>query len=197
MNKNKSPQDALKYLKEGNARFHENRLEHPRRDPQTREKLTDGQNPFAALLTCADSRVSPDLVFDKGLGDLFVIRNAGNVAGSTAIASIEFAIAQLGVNLVVVMGHDQCGAVQAAIDGVEMGHIRSITGKILPAVREAEALNGNILENAIRINARKMAEQLRKTNPIIKPAYENGKLQILSAVYSLETGQVTFDEEFQ
>ena len=196
MSNNKSPREALKFLKEGNARFSEDRLEHPRRDSQTREKLMAGQNPFAALLTCADSRVSPDLVFDKGLGDLFVIRNAGNVAGSTAIASIEFAVAQLGVNLVVVMGHDQCGAVQAAIDGVEIGHIGVVTGKILPAVREAETLEGDLLENAIKINARKMAKQLRRTKPIIKPAYERGDLQILSAVYSLETGRVTFDEDF-
>jgi carbonic anhydrase len=179
-------------LKEGNARFSENRLEHPRRDPETREKLIAGQNPFAVLLTCADSRVSPDLVFDKGLGDLFVVRNAGNVAGPTAIASIEYAVTILGVSLVVVMGHDQCGAVQAAIDGVDLGHIGAVTKKIIPAVRLAETLQGDLLDNSIRLNAQKTAEQLRRTNPIIKPAYTEGKLQILSAVYSLETGQVVF-----
>ena len=196
MNYKKSPHNALQLLKEGNTRFSEERPEHPRRDAKTRRKLTAGQNPFAAILTCADSRVSPDLVFDKGLGDLFVIRNAGNVAGPTAIASIEFAVAILGVSLVVVMGHDHCGAVQAAIDGVDLGHIGAVTGKILPAVHRAKTLEGDLLDNAIRLNAQQMVGQLRQTDPIIKPACDHGKLQIVPAVYSLETGKVFFFDEF-
>lgn len=196
MNNKKNPRDYLRLLKEGNARFSEDRMEHARRDAKIREKLTAGQSPFAAILTCADSRVSPDLVFDKGLGDLFVIRNAGNVAGPTTIASIEFAVSQLGVGLVVVMGHDQCGAVQAAIDGVDLGHIDAVIGKISPAVERAKALAGDLLENAVRLNAQQVAGQLRQTDPIIKPACNEGKLQIFSAVYSLETGQVQFFDDF-
>jgi carbonic anhydrase len=192
MQKDKSPQKALNLLQQGNARFSEERLEHPRRDAKTRKKLTAGQNPFAAILTCADSRVSPDLVFDKGLGDLFVIRNAGNVAGPTAIASIEYAVAVLGVSLVVVMGHDQCGAVQAAIDGVKTGHIGAVTDRIQPALKMAKDLEGNLLDNAIRLHAQRMAAQLRKTDPIIRPAWSEGKLKIISATYSLQTGRVQF-----
>lgn len=196
MSKNTSPQQALQLLKQGNARFSEERLEHPRRDAKTREKLTEGQNPFAVLLTCADSRVSPDLVFDKGLGDLFVIRNAGNVAGPSAIASIEYAVAILGVSLLVVMGHDQCGAVQATIDGVKLGHISAITRKIFPAVKEARTLEGDLLENAIRLNAQRVAGQLHQIEPIIKPACDKGDLQIIPAVYSLDTGEVQFFDDF-
>ena len=192
MNENLGPREAIKFLKDGNRRFREDRMEHPRHDSKAREKLTTDQQPIAAILSCADSRVPPELVFDCGLGDLFVIRNAGNLVTPEAIASIEFAVAQLGVKLVVVMGHDQCGAVQAAINGVELGQIRSITEKIYPAVKLAEEMEGDLLENAIQIHARQMADQLRQTDPIIKPAYEKGELHILSAKYSLDTGRVTF-----
>ena len=191
---NERSKKALQLLQEGNARFSENRMAHPRRDPETRQSLTEGQNPFAALLTCADSRVSPDLVFDKGLGDLFVIRNAGNIAGPSAIASIEYAVAVLGVNLVVVMGHDQCGAVKAAIDNVNLGHISSITDRIKPAVKEAKLQSGDVLENSIRLNAVYVAKQLRNTEPIIKEACDRGDLIIRSAVYSLDTGKVIFTD---
>ena len=191
----KTPQEILQLLKEGNARFSENQMEHSRRDPLSREKLESGQNPLAVLLTCADSRVSPDLVLDKGLGDLFVIRNAGNVAGPSVIASIEFAVVQLGVSLVVIMGHEQCGAVQAAIDGVNMGHIGSVTGKILPAVKKAETTEGDLLENAARLNTQMVAEQLRQTDPILKNACNKGGLTIISAFYSLKSGKVHFLQE--
>ena len=192
MDEFKNPQEALEYLKTGNIRFAENRLEHPRRDPETRQRLTEGQNPFAALLTCADSRVSPDLVFDKGLGDLFVIRNAGNIVVPSVIASVEFAVTQLGVKLLVVMGHDKCGAVQATINGVNMGHLNTITDKIRPALVKAETLPGDLLDNTIRLNAHRMARQLRNAKPLIKPACDEGKLMVLPAVYSLESGQVEF-----
>jgi carbonic anhydrase len=192
MNENPGPQEAIQFLKEGNSRFCEDRMEHPCQNSKTREKLTAGQQPIAAILCCADSRVSPELVFDSGLGDLFVIRNAGNVVTSAAIASIEYAVAQLGIKLVMVMGHDQCGAVQAAIDGVELGQLNSITEKILPAVRLAEKMAGDLLDNTIRLNARQMTEILRHTDPIIKPAYDKGELKILPAIYSFGTGRVTF-----
>ena len=185
---------AFHLLKEGNARFSENRLQNPRWDPQTREKLTAGQNPIAALLTCSDSRVSPDLVFDKGLGDLFVMRNAGNVAGPSVIASIEYAVAELDVGLVVVMGHENCGAVQAAIDGVDIGHIGAVTERIKPAVKEAKSMPGELLDNAIRLHTQLMVEELRQTGPIIKPACDEGVLEIIPAFYSLQTGKVTYLE---
>ncbi len=192
---NEKSKKALQLLREGNVRFRENRMEHPRQDPETREQLTEGQNPFAVLLTCADSRVSPELLFDKGLGDLFVIRNAGNIACPSVIASIEYAVAVLGVSLVVVMGHDKCGAVKAAIDGIEMGHISSILKKIKPSISKANSIPGDLLENTIRMNAQDVAEQLRNTGPIIKEACEEGKLIIKSAVYSLENGEVVFLED--
>jgi carbonic anhydrase len=190
-------EEALQQLREGNERFHQGKLKHPRRDPITRRKLIAGQNPFAVILTCADSRVSPSVIFDKGLGDLFVIRNAGNVADPTVIGSIEFAVDNLGARLVVIMGHEKCGAVKAAIDGVSGGHIGTIMERIMPVVEKARAEAGDLLENTIRLHAQLVSEQLRNEAPVLSEKYKSGELKIIAAYYSLTTGDVEFLEELE
>ena len=192
MTETRSPEHVLDRLKAGNRRFVEDRPKNPRRDPGRRRELAGGQKPRAAILNCADSRVSADVVFDQGLGDLFVIRNAGNVADDTAIASIEYAVAVLGVELVVVMGHEGCGAVQGTIDGVDLGHLPTITERVAPAVERARSLAGDLLSNSVRLNAEQMVDRLRNTDPVLKPACDEGRLEVVAAVYSLESGEVDF-----
>jgi carbonic anhydrase len=137
---NLSATDALTRLKEGNRRFIDSQATHPRGDGTRRQELVSGQRPFSIILGCADSRVAPELVFDEGLGDLFVIRVAGNIADDVVLGSIEYAVAHLGVNLVVVLGHQSCGAVNAAVENVDVKgpatqtHIDSLIDAIRPAV---------------------------------------------------------------
>lgn len=184
--------EAYKILRKGNEAFVKGKSVHPNADISTRKRVVEGQNPFAVVLCCSDSRVIPEILFDTGIGDLFVIRVAGNVIDDVVVASIEYAVAHLGTALVVVMGHEKCGAVTAALEGAEGGHLISLTDKIGPAVEQAKELEGDTLDHAIRLNAVNMAKLLRVTNPVLKPKYENKTLKILPAHYSLATGQVEF-----
>ena len=190
---NLSAVEALTRLKEGNSRFVGGTVGHPRQNQTRRSELTGGQSPFAIVLSCADSRVSPELMFDEGLGDLFVIRVAGNVAEDEVLGSIEYAVAHLNVKLIVVMGHESCGAVSASMgDALPGGHIDSLVHRIKPAVERAKALEGDAVENAVKTNARMVAEQVASADPFIATKVNDQDVQVIPAYYRLSDGGVEF-----
>lgn len=183
-------EEALKLLKEGNKRYQEGNYQHPNTDVARRDSQTGGQAPFAIILSCADSRVAPELLFDRGIGDLFIIRVAGNVIDDHAIGSIEYAVAHLGTKLIVVLGHESCGAVGASLSGEDPGaHIGSITSKIQPAVAKAKELEGDLLTNSVKENAKMVADALRASDPILASAEG---LQVVPGYYKLTNGEVEF-----
>ena len=185
--------EALKQLKEGNARYVKGDLKHPHTDPQRRDELKESQHPFAVILSCADSRVVPELLFDQGLGDLFVIRVAGNIAKEKVIGSIEYAIKFLNSKLIVVLGHESCGAVNASLgDADPGGHIGKIIERIKPAVYMAKRLPGDHLTNAIKINAQIVSEELKESKPILADAVKSAGVEVVSAYYKLSTGEVEY-----
>ncbi len=186
-----SPDDALERLLLGNRRYVAGLSEHPRSNPERREELRGGQSPFAVVLCCSDSRVSPELIFDQGLGDLFVMRVAGNIAPDAVIGSIEYAVEHLGSTLVVVMGHSSCGAVSAAVSGyAEEDHIKSIVAELQPAVEAAAGSAGDAVGVAARANAGIVAESLRACEPLLAPAVASGRARVVAAYYDLESGAV-------
>lgn len=188
-----SAEEALAKLKAGNKRYVNGESEHPHTDPNYRSSLTEGQHPFAVVLTCADSRVTPEIIFDQGLGDLFVIRVAGNVAKDKVIGSIEYAAKYLDSKLVVVMGHEKCGAVGAALSTDDPGgHIGKILNKIKPAVYAAKTMDGDLLTNSVKMNAKITAEELKESKPILLDLIDNSGLKILPAYYRLDNGEVEF-----
>jgi carbonic anhydrase len=158
---------------------------------ERRAALANGQAPFAIVFTCSDSRVAPELFFDQGLGDLFVIRNAGNVLDDHVIGSMEYAVEHLHVPLIIVVGHEKCGAVTAAVSGGEVaGHIRSVVEDLAPAVEASKSLAGDKVDNAVRANAQRAAEILGHVEPVLKAAAASGKLLIVAARYDLTTGKI-------
>lgn len=186
--------EALARLKAGNERFAEGKLEHPRQTEKQREALVGGQRPFAIVLACADSRTPPEVLFDQGLGDLFVLRVAGNVLNDEILGSIEFAANNFGTQLIVVLGHDRCGAVVAARDTIAAkakapGHIQSIVDALRPAVKSTIGEN---VEATIRANERDVAQALRSSDPILAEKIKAGKLTVLPANYNLDSGRVEF-----
>ena len=190
---NLSAAEALDQLEAGNQRFVSGASEHPHCDPARRAELAGGQRPFATVVTCSDSRVPVELVFDQGLGDVFVIRVAGNIADDAVLGSIEYASMHLGVNLVVVMGHQSCGAVGAAVDGSATGtHIDSLIDAIAPAVAEAKAEGSDdLLERSVHANATMVSTQIRESQPVLAGLGEQG-VAVRPAYYSLETGEVSW-----
>lgn len=185
--------DALNRLVEGNRRFVAGSSQRPAGSAlvQCRSALVNGQKPFAVVVGCSDSRVPAELVFDANLGEIFVVRTAGEVVDAVALGSIEFAIAHLGTRLVVVLGHQGCGAVSAAVSGVTVtGNISTVLKAIAPAVEGARGQSGDPTDNAVRANARSIAKRLQSTGPIIAPRVQAGEVKVVAAYYSLETGQV-------
>jgi len=184
-------QQALTRLMTGNKRYVSGQMEHPNQSPERRLALGGGQTPFAAILGCADSRVPPAIIFDQGLGDLFVIRVAGNILDSSVVGSLEFAADKLQVPLIVVLGHASCGAVTAAVNGGDLpGHLPYIAQAIQPAVARVRNQPGDLLENAIRANAQMVAEQLGTSEPVLAGRVAAGRLQIVPAYYDLKSGHV-------
>jgi carbonic anhydrase len=184
---------VLDELKAGNQRYVSGHNTHPHESSARRQELATGQHPHAVFLTCADSRVAPEILFDQGLGDLFDVRVAGNIAADDEIASIEYAAEHLHTPLIVVMGHQKCGAVSAAVEGGEAaGHLPSLIHAIQPAVDQAKKLPGDRVENAVRINVENVVAQLRSSKPILAELVEQGKLKIVGAVYSLDNGTVNW-----
>jgi carbonic anhydrase len=186
--------EATTRLVEGNARFVSGRLQHPRQSPDRRTALARGQSPFAVVLGCADSRTGPEVLFDQGLGDLFVVRTAGNVIDDHALGSIEYAAEHLHAPLIVVLGHERCGAVVAARDtiaahGHAEGHVQSLVEAIRPAV---EATADQDAEATCKANVRNIVQALRKSEPILRHMAEGGEIKVVGAYYDLDTGLVTF-----
>ncbi len=192
-----SPSDALQLLREGNFRFLNGMMQH--RDLLEEVTHTQaGQKPFAAIVSCMDSRTSGELVFDQGLGDIFSIRIAGNIVTSYVLGSLEYACALAGAKLIVVMGHTQCGAIKGACDGVELGHLTGLLTHISPALmfakRKIEGLhssyNSEFVSLVTRQNILNATAQIRVQSNILNDLVLAGKLKVVSALYDVSTGQV-------
>lgn len=189
-----SPDAALKRLREGNERYVDGKMR--RHDfKREREALVGGQNPFAAVLSCADSRIAPEYAFDSGRGDLFVCRVAGNFASNEITASLEYAVAVLHTPLILVLGHDGCGAVDATIKSLRddkplPGHLPSLVEAIAPSVKAVSSRSGNTLANAIRQNVIDNVAKLKSATPILGAAVDEKKLKVAGGIYRLESGKV-------
>jgi len=184
---------AIAELKAGNAHHVRHQYQHPRQTHARQQELVAGQHPHAEILSCSDSRVPPEIIFDQGLGDLFVVRVAGNVAADTEIGSLEYGAEHLHIPLLVVMGHESCGAVTAAVQGGEPeGHIGALVNLIKPAVDKSRGTPGDPIANAVRVNVQMVVQQLRSSTPVLSELVAQGKLKIVGGVYSLETGKVTW-----
>jgi carbonic anhydrase len=194
----RDPEVVLVRLLEGNKRFVNGKLTNPGRSPKDFSALAEGQAPLAVIVGCADSRVAPELIFDQGVGDLFVVRVAGNIvsgAGPTVKGSIEYAVAELGVGLIMVLGHSQCGAVKAAIQHIDAkdvlsGSIDALIDPIRPAVTSATGRPGDKLTNVIKANVEAGVERLKNLDPILAGVVKAGKLKVVGATYELRTGLV-------
>lgn len=181
---------ALTKLLDGNQRFSKGQPEHPNQSTDRRTQLANGQHPFATVLGCSDSRVAPELVFDQGLGDLFVVRVAGNVADTVAIESIDYSVKHLGVRLIMVLGHDKCGAVTAAVIGhAEQGELAAILRQLRPAVEASKDMPGDKIDNAIRENVILTVRKL-STSKELAGMVKSGQLKIVGGIYHLTSGQV-------
>jgi len=184
-------QETLDRLKAGNARFVEDKLDGQLQDSSRRESLTGGQQPYAIILSCADSRVVPELAFDTGLGELFVVRVAGNVANTSSMASIEYAVAHCGSKVIVVLGHQSCGAVTAAVAGGDNGYnLNHLLSHITPAI-SASATDAAI-NDVVKKNAELTAQDLMSRSKIIGDAVAAGTVKIAPAYYNLDSGKVDF-----
>ena len=182
---------VLQKLIEGNKRFSSSKQSHPNQDRERRQQLVKGQKPFAVIVGCSDSRISPEIIFDQGLGDLFVIRVAGNIVDDVALGSIEYAVDHLGTQLIVVLGHSKCGAVTATVQGGAVhGHIGSIVQAIKPAIETARELPGDLTDNTIKANAGLVADQIQHSDPILSELARLDKIVVVSAYYDIESGEV-------
>ena len=213
------PAEAMSRLKDGNGRYARGNPQHPHESSEDRallatnsyenaslifpemtkrrEELTKSQHPFAVVVGCSDSRVPPEIVFDQGLGDLFVMRVAGNVIDDHSLGSIEYAVDHLAVRLIVVLGHQRCGAVKAAKETIAAkakapAHIQSLVTAIQPAV---EATVKDDLEATVEANVKNVTQALRSSTPVLKPKVDSGELKVAGAYYSLDTGSVAFLDE--
>ncbi len=184
-----NPSDARTRLVDGNSRYVNHTRSYPNQDVARRESLTSGQSPFAVIVACADSRVVPEAMFDTGLGELFVIRVAGNVASSEVTASVGYAVEHLGTKLVVMLGHESCGAVGAAIAGGDLGsHLNRLCSQIAPAHQDAGSDDVNTV---VAANARRQANRMQDESSLIQKGVQAGAV-VVPAVYSLATGAVSF-----
>ncbi len=188
------PKLGLKKLIGGNKRFVEGKSIRPRQNMETIKKLENGQEPFATIVACSDSRVPNEMIFDQGLGDLFIIRTAGQVSAAASYGSMEFATLKLKTKLIVVLGHTECGAVAAAVERPENvpGHIVTLINEIKPAVAKCAHLPGNAVNNSVRQNVIDQVNNLRDLEPILHKKYISGEIVIVGAVYDIHTGKVEF-----
>lgn len=191
------PRVAIKKLIGGNRRFLEGKTIRPRQDRETIMKLEKGQQPFATIVGCSDSRVPNEMIFDQGLGDLFIVRTAGQVSAAASYGSIEYSTLFLKTKLIVVMGHTECGAVAAAVQRPDNppGHIVTLINEIKPAVAKSSHLPGSAVNNAVRQNVIEQVKTLRDLEPVLSRKYEKGEILIVGAVYDIHTGKVEFLEE--
>src|SRR4029078_12071238 len=189
--KQPSAADVLAELKARSDAHAAQHCQHPHQTAARQRELTTTQHPHATILSCADSRVAPEIVFDQGLGDLFDVRVAGNIAGDAEIASIEYAADHLGVPVLVVLGHQRCGAVTAAAEpGEAAGHLPVLIAAIRPAIEQARGMPGEGIDNAVRVNVENVVRQLTGSQPVLAGLTAAGRLQVVGAVYSLDTGKI-------
>lgn len=189
-----TPAEALERLVSGNGRFVNGQMRHPHEDPAWRQGLASGQHPFAAIFGCVDSRVPPELVFDAGLGDLFVIRTAGTVLDDATLGSLEFGVEELHIPIILVLGHEKCGAVKATIDILEQrlaapDRINFLVNAIEPALTDVRPEGGDLLDKCVRRHVTRTVERLRAT-PILRDHVAAGKLLVVGARYDLDFGTV-------
>lgn len=193
-----SPDEALKMLKEGNERFVAGKSIRPNSDVARLQETAKGQRPFVTINSCSDSRVPPELLFDRGFGDLFIVRNAGNVSSTDEIGTIEYGVEHLGTRLVVVMGHTKCGAVTAVAKGEHVGgSIPKLVAPMVPAVTRVKAAHAGHsadewINKAIVENVWEQVANILKKSPIVREMVLDGKVKIVGALYNVETGKVEF-----
>ncbi|CAA9420631.1 Carbonic anhydrase, beta class [uncultured Microcoleus sp.] len=186
-----TPNSALKKLIEGNQRYIQQKRTFPDQARSRIVEVAQGQHPFATILACSDSRVAPEIIFDQGLGDLFDIRVAGNFLDDVVLGNIEYATVELGVPLLVILGHERCGAVKAALDGKAVpGHISTLVAAIKPAVDATKNQGGDGWDNAVRANVKMNVNNLKSSSPLLAAAVKAGKLKVVGARYDLDSGQV-------
>jgi carbonic anhydrase len=186
-----TPNQALEMLVAGNQRYVAGKAEHPHQSAERRAEVLAGQHPFATVLSCADSRVPPEVFFDQGIGDLFIIRNAGNLADDVVLGSIEYGAEHLGVPLVMVLAHTKCGAVTATVQGGEApGHIGSIVEAIMPAVEATKGQPGDAVLNATLASMRLTIDKIKTCEPILAEMVKHGKMMVVGGLYHLDTGVV-------
>ena len=196
-----NPEAALKFLREGNYRFTAN-LKANRNLLQQVNETSDGQFPFATILSCIDSRTSAELIFDQGLGDIFSIRIAGNIVNEDILGSMEFACRVAGSKLIVVLGHSKCGAIKGACDNVQLGNLSTLLNKIQPAVYlERETIenrtssNADFVENVSHIQVRRSVETIIEQSVVLREMIEKGEIGLIGAIYDVENGVVDFLED--
>lgn len=196
-----TPTMAIDILKEGNKRFVSN-LKVNRNLLQQANETSDGQHPFAVILSCIDSRTSAELIFDQGLGDVFSVRIAGNVINEDILGSMEFATKVAGSKIIVVLGHTKCGAIKGACDHVEMGNLTALLSKIQPAVYDEKtetenrsSSNGEFVEKVATINVKRTVHAIMERSPILKEMIENGEIGIVGGTHDITTGIVTFYDD--
>ncbi len=200
-----TPRKALELLKNGNNRF-VNNLKANRNLLEQVNETSEGQWPFAIILSCIDSRTSAELIFDQGLGDIFSVRIAGNIVNTDILGSMEFACKVAGSKLVVVLGHTKCGAVKGACDHVEMGNLTELLSKLQPAVYSERdttepgsrnSKNATFVENVSSINVRRSVKNIIERSFIIEQMVENGEIGVVGALYDVETGMVEFYDDVE
>lgn len=196
-----TPVMAINILKEGNKRF-TNNLKANRNLLQQANETSDGQHPFAVILSCIDSRTSAELIFDQGLGDVFSVRIAGNIVNEDILGSMEFGCKVAGSKIIVVLGHSKCGAVKGACDHVEMGNLTALLSKIQPAVHDEKtetenrsSSNDEFVEKVATINVKRTVNAIMERSPILKEMIEKGEIGIVGGIHDITTGLVTFYEE--
>ena len=196
-----TPSVAVDLLKEGNKRF-VNNLKVNRNLLQQANETSDGQHPFAVILSCIDSRTSTELIFDQGLGDVFSVRIAGNIINEDILGSMEFGCKLAGAKIIVVLGHSKCGAVKGACDHVEMGNLTALLSKILPAVYDEKTIavdrnsnNDVFVEKVAAINVIRTVHAIVERSPILKEMIEKGEIGIVGGIHDISTGLVTFFED--
>jgi carbonic anhydrase len=186
---------ALQKLLEGHRRYVAGKPLHPRQTAARRAAVAQSQRPIAVIFGCADSRVPPEIIFDQGLGDLFVIRLAGHVLTDAVLGSVEYAVVEFEVPLILVLGHERCGAVKAAVaavaaGGTNPGHIDTLVNAITPAVEKVKDAPGDVVDNAVRAHVTMVVEQLQSSTPLLAPLVQAGKLKIVGARNDLDGGEV-------
>ncbi len=196
-----TPEMAIGLLKAGNERF-VNNLKINRNLLQQVNETSDGQHPFAVVLSCIDSRTSSELIFDQGLGDIFSVRLAGNVLNDDVLGCMEFGCKLAGSKIIVVLGHTKCGAIKGACDHVEMGNLTDLLNKIRPAVdaenqtkENRSSANPDFVNNVTRLHVKRTVNQIMERSPILKEMVEKGEIGIIGGLYDVNTGKVDFDME--